>query len=172
MCRNCSTEGQMSRSSNIQWELMTKENCTETDGMSPNNFLLLDSEINELPEATEETKVVFGSCDYKGVWSCQRPLLWKERGTHYMSYKMANYWNPSPSNYKQYIKDQQRLYCCPQSQLRCRGTLIGIQLKNNSIFCVLETLLRNLHASSHQTLAFAKEAADASKVTWTKSHRQ
>ena len=85
---------------------MTKENCTETDGMSPDNFLLLDSEINEPPEATEETKVVFGSCDYKGVWSCQRPLLWKERGTHYnMSYKMANYWNPSPSNYKQYIKD-------------------------------------------------------------------
>ena len=84
---------------------MTKENCTETDGMSPNNFLLLDSEINEPPEATEETKVVFGSCDYKGVWSCQRPLLWKERGTHYnMSYKMANYWNPSPSNYKTIYK--------------------------------------------------------------------
>lgn len=49
---------------------MTKENSTETDGMSPDDFLLLDSEIDEPPEATEETKVVFGSGDYKGVWSC------------------------------------------------------------------------------------------------------
>ena len=28
--------------------------------MSPNNFLLLDGKINEPPEATEETKIVFG----------------------------------------------------------------------------------------------------------------
>ena len=68
--------------------------------------MLLDGEINKPPEATEETKTVFGSCDYNGVRSCQKPLLWKERGIqHNMSCETANYWDPSPSNYEQYLKD-------------------------------------------------------------------